>query len=189
MFIEKVFDLLRLLQTLYLKLIHKNAFYLRDIRYQSKYSEFILLAFAHNDFRAETNQLSGIFSIHLVLQLSVTMDFTDVIYPLHLISKCCGMTMFSINWKSATTKFNKTDFIWIIFSIFSNLLMNYFFWNSLNMPLYYHSELIRRFLPALYFGKYLINTLSIIWSIVMRKRIAKLLKMICDVDEVVSVFI
>lgn len=114
------------------------------------------------------------------------MDFYDVIFPLHLISKFSGLTLFSVNFQDCSTRFSFLDILFIAHMLAVNYYLNIFFWTSFNYPSYYQSPILKISLPILFYGKYLINVVCITWSIVMRKEIVKLLKMIHDVDEMVK---
>lgn len=115
------------------------------------------------------------------------MEFYDAVLPVHSVSKLSGLTIFSINPKNFEPTFSKLDLVLIIMTILINYQLNNFFWSLFNLSSRYNSPIIKTSLPILYYGKYLINVLSIIWSIAMRKKIAKLLQMFHDVDKMVKI--
>lgn len=114
------------------------------------------------------------------------MNFYDVITPVHFLSKFSGLTIFSFNRNDSSTNFSKVDILFMILSIVINFMLNESFWSNFSLLTYYQSQIIRTSLPFLYYGKYLINVMAIFWGIVMRSKIAKLVRTIHDVDEMVS---
>lgn len=130
----------------------------------------------------------GSFSCQYNLKFKTVMNFYDAIFPLHFVSKLSGFTLFSINSKTFATRFSCIDAILIIVTSVVNFGLNHFFWNHLVITSYFKSQIIRTILPTLMYGKFFINFLTFVWSIAMRKKIARLLKAIQDVDEMVSYF-
>jgi hypothetical protein len=114
------------------------------------------------------------------------MNFYDVIYPLHFASKLSGITIFSIDSDSFTTKIGKFDSVLIGLTAFVNIYVTSFYWNLFPFAAHYQSEILKNSLPILIYGKFLINILCILWSFLRRKKIAKIVKMIQEVDELVN---
>jgi hypothetical protein len=113
-------------------------------------------------------------------------SFADVIFPLHLVSKLSGITLFSINLKDFTTRFSKVDLILVLLTAGMSCYLNTFLYQTVCANSFYHSTIIRTSLPILISGKYLINMLCTVWSILSRNRIAKLLRTLTEADEMVS---
>lgn len=128
------------------------------------------------------------FSFGQQFKQATMMSFYDAVYPIHLVSKISGVSVFTINFKTASTRFSKSDLLLIVASIAANYYVNVNFWSSFDFSLFYHSTIIRTSLPILYYGKYLINVIAIIWSVAMRSTITRLLIMIHDIDEMVKVY-
>lgn len=124
-------------------------------------------------------------AFQLSLKFQAMMNFYDVISPIHFLSKFSGLTIFSLNCKSSTTRFSYLDFLFMISTIVINFILNEYFWSNFILISYYQSQIIQTSLPFLYYGKYLIHVLTIVWGIVMRSRISELVKAIQDVDEMV----
>lgn len=112
------------------------------------------------------------------------MKFYDAVFPLHLVSKLFGFTIFSVDRNGNLTRFAKKDVVIIIVTAaIVTYIMTEFIKGSFSFPAYYQSHIIQMGLPVLYYGKYFINLLSILWSLAMRNKIAKLLIRIQNVDE------
>lgn len=116
----------------------------------------------------------------------LTMNFYDVVFPLHFMSKLSGITIFSIESDSLTTKIRKFDVILLCVTAFVNFYLNRVFWNNYAFTSHFQSEIIKTSLPILLYGKFWINIIWILWSIFRRKKIAKILTMIQEVDEMVN---
>lgn len=115
------------------------------------------------------------------------MNFYDVVFPIHFMSKLSGITIFSIDAESLTARIGKFDAVLLIWTAIVNFYLNKFFWNSFSFTSHYQSEIIKTSLPILLYGKFWVNILCIIWSVVERKKIVKIVKMIQDVDEMVKI--
>jgi hypothetical protein len=110
----------------------------------------------------------------------------DVIFPLHLVSKLSGITLFSINPKDATAKIKFLDLIlFLATAVICCFAITTYMNDSFCLSLY-NSEIIKTSLPILIFGKLMINMLSMVWSILARHQIAKLLRTLNEADQMVN---
>lgn len=114
------------------------------------------------------------------------MTLRDAIAPLHFVSKLSGLTLFSIDYSNYATRFSKFDFVFIIIATICSYYLNLYFWKFFNFSNYHQSEIVNKIMPILIYGKFVINVLAFVWSTASREKIGKLLKILVDVDELVS---
>lgn len=115
------------------------------------------------------------------------MKFYDAVFPIHLMSKISGITIFSIDAESFETSFEKSDALLFAFVAVINFFINKIFLRSFSFSSHYQSEIISISLPILLYGKFWVNILCIVWSFLARNKIARIVKMIQEVDEMVKI--
>ena len=114
------------------------------------------------------------------------MNFYDVVFPLHLVSKMSGITIFSIDPENYITRIGKIDAFLLGVTVAIHFYINKVFWSSLTFTSHYQSTIIKTSLPILLCGKFWMNILCILWSFLERKKISKILRMIQEVDKMVN---
>lgn len=114
------------------------------------------------------------------------MSLRDAIAPIHFASKLSGLTLFSIDYSNYATRFSKFDFVYIVIATICSYYLNLYFWKFFNFSNYHQSQIVNKIMPILIYGKFVINVLAFVWSTASQKKIGKLLKILVDVDELVS---
>lgn len=110
----------------------------------------------------------------------------DALAPLHLSSKICGYSIFSINRLDFSIEFKRIDVLLQIWIIVVNCCLNCFLWDtSQRFPLH-KSNIISETLPIILSGCYVLYLCCVIASMVMRKKQSILIESICQIDEMVS---
>lgn len=115
------------------------------------------------------------------------MDFYEAIRKMHIVSKLSGITIFTINSKTLKSEVKTKD----VFNIFVMIGINYYlneqFWNLITSnAVYLHSRLMKILFPFLIYGKFFINLIAMIWSFLSRRKIAKIVEKITEIDDLVS---
>lgn len=140
--------------------------------------------YTNNNFYFRSSFLS-LFSRFWNFQ-TATMKFYDAVYPIHFMSKLSGITIFSIDTDSFETSFEIIDAVLFALVFVVNVFINKTFLCSFSFSSHYQSEIISTSLPILLYGKFWVNILCIVWSFLARNKIARIVKMIQEVDELVK---
>lgn len=139
--------------------------------------------FANKHFKTDENN----FSLHIARVFSSTMNFHEAIVPFHLWSKLSGVTIFSVKAGDLSAKFRKADVVFILATVYGSFYLYKFFFSMFQNG-YSDSKLIEESLPALLYGKFIINILCVAWTTLARNKIAKVLRLLHEFDEMVRSF-
>lgn len=116
----------------------------------------------------------------------MAQDILDAFAPLNLISKICGYSLFTISRVDYAATFKRVDFAfqtWIVAVVcFLNV---YLFDVRESLPMH-KSDIISKCLPIFLCLSYGLYLLTIVATIVTRRKQSLLIKSICDIDEMVS---
>lgn len=116
------------------------------------------------------------------------MNFRSSAVPLHFVSKLSGLTIFSIDPENFKTKITIFDFLLIFLTTAICYQLNVSFWNSFSFNTYYlPNKIIKCYFPIVLYGKFLINIISMVWTLVCRNKIARLFSKIYEIDEMVRI--
>lgn len=127
--------------------------------------------------------------VPVIIRIFNKMDFYSSAYPLHFMSKLSGITIFTLNRQKFTTKITILDFLTILLTIIICFQLNISFWKSFSFNTYYlPNKIIKCYFPIVLYGKFLVNIISMIWTVVCKNKIAELFRNIQEIDEMVKIF-
>lgn len=108
--------------------------------------------------------------------------------PLCYVSKLSGFALFTINRADLTATIQNSDLILQMLWTCITTTLNVVYWNTyFNISSYVHkSDIIKITFPLLLYGNFIIYTFYMFWSVIMRKSIAKILKILHEIDYELS---
>lgn len=131
--------------------------------------------------------MSVFISAKIRLKERAAMNIFDAVAPLSSMSKFCGYSMFTISRSDFSIASKRSDVCFQIWIVVINCLLCFLLLESDQDSQLHKSDIISKALPIIFACSYALYVFTIVASLGTREKQSILIKLICEIDDMVRV--